>query len=457
MTSTEVHAHTHGALEQRLAELARDGVRAIRLQYADLHGICRGKDIPIVHFPHAAREGISFVAAIMTVDLRHNVVAGFEEGFPDLLARPDLDTLVRLPWQHDIAACLVDLQDPATHQPSAVDSRGALKRILVEFEQLGVSPIIGPELEFYLCEPDPASPNGYRPYAAQESPVYTVGGVADPKGTLSRMLDAAVELDLGAIAAAHEYGRSQFEINLRHGEALSSADRAFRYKALVKELAARDGLLATFMGKPFNGDEGSGFHLHISLQDRDGNNICGDPDDAEHGLHPLTRHFIAGVLEHGPAMMVFFNPTVNAYRRITAEALVPTRSCWGHDHRMTLVRVPKERGSACRLEIRLGDGTANPYLAYTAALAAGLDGIRREVEPPAPLEGFIYELPEEELGAPLPASFEQALDELRRDPVIVDAIGAKLVDTFETIKAAELERFRTWVTDWEFSEYSLRL
>lgn len=454
MTPQDVH--THPPLTHRLHELAEVGVRAVRLQYADLHGICRGKDIPISAFPHAAQEGIGFVAAIMTVDLRHNVVAGFEEGFPDLLARPDLETLVPLPWAPEIVACLVDLEDPVTHAPSPLDGRGALKRILGEFADLGVTPIVGPELEFYLCEADPAAPNGFRPYAAQESPVYTVGDVADPRGTLSRMLDAAVELDLGAIAAAHEYGRAQFEINLRHGPALASADRAFRYKAMVKEMAARDGLLATFMGKPFNDDEGSGFHLHISFEDGDGVNAC-DAAAEPHGLTPLTRHFIAGVLQHGPGMMVFFNPTVNAYRRINAEALVPTRVCWGHDHRMTLVRVPKERGSGTRLEIRLGDGTANPYLAYTAALAAGLDGIRRELEPPEPLVGMIYDLPDEQLGRLLPTTFQEALDDLKADPVLVEAMGSKLVDTFETIKMAELERFRAWVTDWEFAEYSHRL
>jgi glutamine synthetase len=451
--------HSGGAiagLPGRLSELAEVGVRAVRLQYADLHGVCRGKDIPISAFPHAAQDGVGFVAAIMTTDLRHNVVAGFEAGFPDLLARPDLDTLVPLPWRPDVVACLVDLEDPVTHAPSAVDSRGALKRTVREFEALGVSPIVGPELEFYLCEADPSASNGYRPYASQDSPVYTVGEVADPKGTLSRMLDAAVELDLEAIAAAHEYGRAQFEINLRHGPAVSSADRAFRYKGMVKELAARDGLLATFMGKPFNDDEGSGFHIHVSFEDAEGANVCEQADGA-HGLSALTRHFIAGVLEHGPAMMVFFNPTVNAYRRISAESLVPTRACWGHDHRMTLVRVPKERGSATRLEIRLGDGTANPYLAYTAALAAGLDGIRRELEPPEPLEGMIYDLPEDQLGRALPKTFQEALEELKRDQVIIEALGAELVDTFETIKAAELERFRAWVTDWEFAEYSHRL
>jgi len=436
-----------------LSELADVGVRAVRLQYADLHGIARGKLIPISTFPHIADEGIGFVEAIMTVDLRHNVIAGFEHGFPDFLARPDLNTLVPLPWEEDVVACLVDLEDPVTHEPHPLDCRGVLKRVLAQFAEFGVSPVVGPELEFYLMEPDPISPRGFRPYAGQDSAVYTVGDMADPRGTLAKMLDAAVELEVGAIAAAHEYGRSQFEINLRHSAALDSADRAFRFRAMVKEMAALDGLVATFMGKPFNGDEGSGFHLHMSLVDGDGVN-AGESLDGQHRLTPVMCHFIAGVMAHAPAMMVFFNPTVNAYRRISAEALVPTRVCWGHDHRMTLVRVPKERGSSTRLELRLGDGTANPYLAYAAALAAGLDGVRRELELAEPVEGMIYDLPDEDLGAPLPTTFAEALDALKQDQVMIDALGSRLVDTFETIKMAELERFRAWVTDWEFEEYS---
>jgi glutamine synthetase len=156
-------------------------------------------------------------------------------------------------------------------------------------------------------------------------------------------------------------------------------------------------------------------------------------------------------------MMVFFNPTVNAYRRMIPDALVPTRVCWGHDHRMALVRVPKDRGEGTRLELRLGDGTANPYLAYAGALAAGLDGIRRGLEPPEPVVGMLYELPEERQGLPLPTSFEEALVALKEDSVIVEALGSQLVETFELIKMAEFERFRRWVTDWEFVEYSPRL
>ncbi len=443
-------------LSRSLGELSELGSRVVRVQYADLHGICRGKDIPAGAFADVAEDGISFVEAIMTVDLRHNVIAGSEKGFPDLHGRPDLATLVRLPWQPDIATCIVDLEDPRTHEPHPLDGRGALKRVLARYADLGLSPVVGPELEFYLCEPDSDSPSGFRGYASQDSPVYTVGDRGDPKGVVSRMLDAAVALGLGAIAASHEYGRGQFELNLRHTTALDSADRAFRFKEMVKELAAHDGLRATFMGKPWNDDEGSGLHLHVSLRDAEGANICADPE-GEAGLAPVSRHFIAGVLEHAPAMMAFFNPTVNSYRRLNTEALVPTRVCWGHDNRFVLVRVPQERGGATRIEVRLGDGTANPYLAYTAALAAGLDGILRDLEPPKPLEGLIYELPEEQQGVPLPTSLGDALDVLASDKVIGEAMGEELVNTFETIKGAELERFRAWVTDWEFAEYSPRL
>src|SRR5262249_53234438 len=154
---------------------------------------------------------------------------------------------------------------------------------------------------------------------------------------------------------------------------------------------AHEGLLATFIGKPWNDDEGSGFHLHVSLCDPDGANRCADREGAD-GLADVTRHFIGGVLAHAPGMMAFFNPTVNAYRRLRPEAPLPTRVSWGHDNRFTLVRVPNERGKATRVEVRIGDGAANSYLAHAVALAAGLDGIRRGLEPPAPLSGFIYDL-----------------------------------------------------------------
>lgn len=437
-------------------EVDLDGVRTVRLQYADLHGIARGKDLPAAQLAAAAEHCVHFVAAVMTVDLAHNVVAGFESGFEDIAGRPDLSTLVRIPWEPGTAACILDLESVATHEPYGVDGRGALKRIVREYEQLGLAPVLAPELEFYLCEPDETTREGWRRYVGRDSNVYTVGHRSDPRGILGRMMDLAGELGLDPIAANHEFGRGQFEINIRHAPAVESADRAFRLKWLVKECAAREGLLATFIGKPWNDDEGSGFHLHISLRDADGTNSCGDPE-GEDGLAKVTRHFIAGVLEHAPGMLAFFNPTVNAYRRLHPEALVPTQVSWGHDNRFTFVRVPRERGSATRVEVRVGDGSANPYLAYTAALAAGLDGIRRELEPPAPLSGLVYGLPEEEQGAPLPTTLPDAIAALEADETLSAAIGQELIDTFKTIKASELDRFGKWVTDWEFREYSHHL
>jgi glutamine synthetase len=429
-----------------------EGIRTVRLQYADLHGIARGKELPVAQLDRAREECVHFVAAIMTVDLGHNVVAGFETGFEDIAARPDLATLVRVPWEPETAVCLVDLERAGDHAPYEVDGRGALKRIVAEYEELGLTPVVAPELEFYLCEPNEAARGGWRPYAGSDSDVYLVGHRTDPRGILGRMMEAADAVGLQVVAADHEYGRGQFEINIRHGPAVESADRAFRLKWLVKELAAREGLLATFIGKPWNDDEGSGFHLHVSLCDADDVNRCADPD-GEDGLADVARQLVAGVLAHAPALMAVFNPTVNAYRRLHPEALVPTRVCWGHDNRFTFVRVPHGRGGATRAEVRIGDGSANPYLAYAATLAAGLDGIRRQLAPPPPVAGLIYELPEEELGEPLPATLPDALAALEADELLVEALGPGLVSTFKTIKEYELNRFNHWVTDWELREY----
>jgi glutamine synthetase len=440
--------------DTKLADLVKQGVTTVRISYPDLHGIARGKEFPASYFDHLSDDGAAACEAIMTVDLRHNVVAGFEHGFQDILARPDAATVRRIPWDPEVAWMIADLER-MDGSPYGVDSRGVLKRAIALYAERGLRPILGPELEFYLCEADPTAPNGYRRYVDNASHVYTVGNVADPRGILRQMLHACVDLDLDAFAANHEFGRSQYEINLRHSDALDASDRAFLFKTAVKEISAQNGLLATFIGKPWNDDEGSGFHLHLSLADDSGTNLLNG--DREEGLSDVAHHFLAGLLEHGPALMAFFNPTTNAFRRIHEEALVPTLVSWGHDNRLCLARVPRERGGATRVELRLGDGAANPYLAAAAALFAGMDGIARELEPPAPFEGLIYEQPEAENCTPLPRTFDAALEALDADTLIKDAMGEELVGTFLTIKGAELDRARRYVTDWEFSEYTHHL
>ena len=422
------------------------GVRTVRVTYPDLHGIQRGKDVPISELERTARGGLTFCWAVMGTDLRHTPVVGGERGYPDMVAHPDLSTLVELPWEPDVAACLADLS--REEEPEPTDVRALVRRAEAALTELGLSSLVGPELEFFLCEPD--GDGGWRRHVDNLSMVYTVGPQADPRGVLKALLDATSALGLGAIAANHEYMNSQYEINLRECAPLEAADNAFRLKAAVKDYAAQQGLLATFMGKPFNDQGGSGTHLHISLQREGDNCFAGDSAD---GLSSELRQFTAGLIAHAPALMAFLNPTINAYRRILPDSLAPTHGNWGLDNRTTFVRIPPERGAGCRVELRIGDGAANPHLVIAAALFAGLDGIKRELDPGAPLEGDTYTLPEEDQGAALPMSLGEALDALEADKTIREAVGEELIETFLTIKRFELERHRQHVSDWDVDEY----
>ena len=441
---------------ERIEELRRRGVRKVRLQYSDLHGIARGKVVPLDELEHLVHHGIGFVGAVMTMDLRHNVILGLETGLPDVQARPDLSTLTQLPWDPEAAWCIADLREMASGKPFNLDSRHVLRQVVKRFESIGLFPVVGPELEFYLCEKDPEARGGIKRYMDKDSNVYTTGIFAEPQGVLEYMLENCLAFGLEAYAANHEYGRSQFEINMRHTQALTAADRTFLFKTLIKELAYRKGLHATFMGKPWNDDEGSGTHFHFSFRNEQGANVLYDPS-REDQVSDIGKHFIAGVLNKVPALMAIMCPTVNAYRRINAQGLVPTRINWGYDNRFTLIRIPNEREAATRIEVRVADGTANPYLAAAAILAAGLEGIEEKMEPPKAVEGFLYALSEEEQGPPLPTSLEEALTYLEKDEALRAYLGDELVDTFVTIKRAEITRFNQWVTDWELREYAHHL
>jgi glutamine synthetase len=427
------------ALMARPPELSDPSVTSVRVLYSDLHGIARGKDVPIGEFDHISGHGLTFCAAIMGTDLRHTPVVGPEVGYPDLRAVPDLSTLNAVPWEPGVVACLADLHPVTPDSAVPADPRGALKRAIAGYEELGLMPIVGPELEFFLCVRDE---NGLRRYVDNLSMVYTVGPQADPKGVVREIAEALSRLGMGAFAANHEFMNSQYEINLRHAPALAAADNAFRLKSAVKDVAAIHGLVATFMGKPFNDQGGSGFHIHFSA-DRDG-------DNAFDGISDEMRRFSAGILAHAPALTAFLNPTVNAYKRLVPDSLAPTHANWGWDNRTTFIRIPAERGAATRVEVRVGDGSANPYLAIAATLFAGLRGINDQLELPDPTEGDAYT---QEQDNALPASLTDALDALERDAYIRDALGAPIVDTFLAMKRFEAERHRQWVSDWERDEY----
>ena len=434
-------------------QLRERGVDVVRLSYSDLIGVDRGRDVLIDELANAVGHGVAFCRAIFHTSPRGDVVpvqGGLESGLPDLSATPDLSTLVDMPWEPGVAWCLADITvnggEPAMESP-----RWVAQQVVAKLAELDLAAVIGPELEFYLCEEDGAG-NWVR-YANEPGNAYVVGRKGDPRGILLTMLRYLRDASLQVTAANHEFSPGQFEINLNHSELVDAADRAFRMKSGIQEIARHEGLLATFMAKPFSDEGGSGFHLHFSLVDKAGKNIFGDPAGAD-GLSKRGRAAIAGVLAHAPALAALLNPTINSYKRFGPDTLAPWLIDWGLDNRSAMVRIPPERGEASRMEVRLGDATANSYIAMAAVAAAVYLGIRDELEPPAPLEGYGYD----PASAPmLPQSLGEALDALEADSELVEILGEYFVTSFVTYKRNEIERFNASVTDWEFREYAYHL
>ncbi|GAA4732903.1 glutamine synthetase family protein [Phytohabitans rumicis] len=436
--------------------LADQRIDVIRLSYPDLIGVDRGRDILAHHLPAACAHGLAFCRAVYHTTPRGDVVdvaGGLDAGLPDVVVRPDLDTLVPLPWEPGVAWCLGDPVDPATGLPCPESPRDLLRRVVADLAAAGLSAVVGPELEYFLLDRDESAPGGWRRYADVPGNVYTVGRKSDPDGHLTRTMRRLDALGVGAIAGNREFDGGQFEINLTHSPALSAADRAWRFKAAIKELAHAEGRLATFMAKPFNDSGGSGFHLHVSCTGADGGNAFDDPA-GPHGLSDIAHHAIAGVLTHAPAMAALLNPTVNSYKRFGPDTLAPWLIDWGLDNRSAMLRVPPERGPGARFELRLGDASANPYLAVAAVVAAIVLGVRAQARPPSPLQGYGYD---RSRAALLPMNLTDALDALTADTALTEVLGKDFVTAFVSYKRDEIERFRRHVTDWEFGEYAYHL
>ncbi|AHH95456.1 type I glutamate--ammonia ligase [Kutzneria viridogrisea] len=433
------------AVQRVVEELAARGIDVVRVGFADLMGTERSKELLLEELPAAVERGVAFCRAVYhTSPLGQTVEVpgGLDAGLPDITVLPDLDTLRPVPWEPGVASCLGD----APEAPES--SRGLLARVL---DTLGHQAVVGPELEYFLCEPD--GRGGFTPYSPEPGNIYVSGSKGDPDGHLTATLRQLRDFGLGVLGGNHEYFPGQFEINLTHGPALSSADRAFRFKSAVKDLARRQGRLATFMAKPFTEHGASGFHLHVSLTDPAGRNLGDDPA-APHGLSRLLRHALAGVLRHAPALTALTNPTVNSYKRFGPDTLAPWLIDWGLDNRSAMVRVPPERGEGTRVEVRLPDASANPYLVYAGVLAAMRLGIEEATEPPAPLQGYGYDV---STTAVLPMTLTAALDELEADSALQSLLGKQFVTSYSTFKRAEVARYRQWVTDWEFREYAYHM
>jgi glutamine synthetase len=439
-----------GVVTERLRE---QGVDVVRVSYPDLIGVDRGRDVLVGELGAAVEHGLAFCRAIYHTSPRGDVVpvqGGLAAGLPDVTVYPDLSTITPLPWEPGAAWCLGEAyaQDG---EVAGESPRAVARNVASQLEAAGYALVCGPELEFFVCEQGPDGQ--WRRYANELGNVYVVGRKGDPQGLLLHMLRQLRDAELKVTAANHEFSPGQFEINLGHSGLLDAADRSFRLKSAVQEIARLRGLLATFMAKPFNDEGGSGFHVHVSLGDDTGANVFGDPGGPD-GLSAPGRFAVGGVLRHAKALSALLNPTINSYKRFGPDTLAPWLIDWGLDNRSAMVRIPPERGPGARMEVRLGDATANPYLGMAAIGAAVHLGIADKIEPPAKLEGYGYDPADGQL---LPVRLHDALDALEADTELADVLGRYFTTSFLQYKRNEIERFERYVTDWEFGEYAYHL
>lgn len=445
---------TQATARHRVDEVTRAGVERVRIHFTDLLGVSRNKVVPISELESVAEDGLNFCIAAFCVDHAGEVIEGTglgsEVDFRDAQLVPDLATLTVVPWEKNTAIAIGDVRFDEEALPCS--PRQLLKRAVEEMRKRGYTAVAGHELEFFLLRPN-ADGNGYEQYAKQPGLVYTLSPSVDTEGVFREMEDSVRAMGLPVIASNQEYFGSQWEINLRHDEALKAADDAHLFKLAIKEIASQHGLVATFMGKPVQELGTSGYHLHLSVwdeNDSDSPHNAFDDPSAPDGLSDLCRRFIAGQLEHGRGTTAIMAPTVNAYKRFLAHAFAPWNVTWGHDNRTVYARIPRERGKGTRVENRAGDGTANAYLASAAALFAGIDGIDRGLDPGEPVSGVSYELEDEPL---MPFSLGEALDALEADAYFKEALGEQFVKAFLAMKRSEVGRFQSAVTDWELREY----
>lgn len=442
-------------LESLQRELKKEGIDVLRVIYLDILGVIRAKDMLVSQLNRVSHGGPAFCQGVWVTTTGGDVLDGnslVSDGLEDFISQVVPESWRPLPWEPGVAYAVAGANNPDGSK-NLLSPRTVLETVIKKYEALGLHPVVGPELEFYIAEQD--QDGNYRRAIEHKGQVYTSGSVVDPKGTFLNLLRMVDQMNIGVFAGNHEFSPSQYEINFWHGPALDAADRTLFFKTAVKEVVARAGQHATFCGKPWSDEGGSGFHLHFSVEDSKGNNLMHDGGE---GFSELADNIIAGILKHASALTAFCNPTINAFKRLGPDTLAPYRANWGLDNRSAMVRIPPERGSGTRLEVRVADGAANPYLMIAAVLAAGLDGIQQKLKAPEPVVGLSYE---NESAPVLPMSLEAALDALKADTVLRELLEGPIVDVFEILKRDEVKRYTEAVpdpltretTDWEVKEY----
>lgn len=426
-----------------------EDVEFIRLQFTDIFGMLKNVAITKSQLGKALENRCMFDGSAIEGFVR------MEES--DMYLYPDLDTFEIFPWrpqQGKVARMMCDVYRP-NKTPFEGDPRYVLKKVLKEAAQMGYVFNAGPECEFFLFHTDE---EGRPTTHTHEMAGYFDVAPIDQAENVRRDIVLNLE-DMGFMieASHHEIAPGQHEVDFEYAEGMVTADNIMTFKMAVKAVAKRHGLHATFMPKPKAGVNGSGMHLNMSLSDMHGKNMFEDPSD-ELGLSRVAYQFMAGILYHMKGMTILTNPLVNSYKRLVPGYDAPVYIAWSDKaNRSPLIRIPSSRGDSTRIELRCPDSAVNPYLALAACLAAGLDGIKKEMTPPASVDANIFSMTPKEIRArgieQLPETLGEAIEAFRRDEFMKEVLGQHIYTKYLEAKEAEWRMFRAQVTDWEVEEY----
>jgi glutamine synthetase len=427
--------------------LGEYNVRFLRLQFMDLLGVLKNVEVPRSQFEKALDGDIMFDGSSIEGFVR------VEES--DMVLRPDLDTFVVFPWsdaENRVARLICDVET-ADGVAFEGDPRRVLARQIGAARRLGYDMMAGVEAEFFLFH-----------QAADGTPTretHDAGGYFDlgpmDRGEVARrdIVNALELMGFEVEAGHHEVAPGQHEVDFRYADALTTADHLATFKFVVRNIAWQHGLHATFMPKPIFGQNGSGLHTHQSLF-REGENAFYD-ESASEGMSKVMRSYAAGLLRHARAMCAVTNPLVNSYKRLVPGFEAPVNVAWSHRNRSPMVRVPARRGKGTRLELRMPDPSANPYLALAVQLGAGLDGVRRKAEPPEPIDKNIWKLSVRERRRyriqELPRDLGEAITLLKRSTFVRETLGEHVFQNFVAAKEREWQEYIAQVHEWETARY----
>lgn len=433
--------------EDILSIVDKEDIRFIRLQFTDIFGSCKNVAITRSQLEKALDNKCMFDGSSIEGFVR------IEES--DMYLYPDYSTFMMYPWSPEpgkVARIICDVYKP-DGTPFDGDPRYILKNIISEAAEMGYTFNVGPECEFFLFQTD----NDGNPTTKtiDQGGYFELGPVDRGEEARRDICITLEEMGFEIEASHHECAPGQHEIDFKYDEAMNAADNIMSFKLAVKSIADKHGLHATFMPKPIYGIAGSGMHINMSLC-KDGKNAFYDKDD-ENGLSKIAYNFIAGVILHAKAMTGITNPIVNSYKRLVPGFEAPVHIAWSAKNRSPLLRIPAARGEGTRIELRNPDPSANPYLALAVCLAAGLDGIKRNLTPPPQIDSNVFKMTESERESKgienIPQNLAKAIRAMKSDSIINKTLGNHAFEKYITYKEAEWRSYRNQITKWEIDQY----